>query len=131
MVIPNTTTVTSIREFHLREGGQKSLYNVSMRMSTPLTLDEIVEQLKRMVPLLRQKYHVRTLEVFGSYVRGEEQENSDLDLLVTFDEVPTLFQYVALENDLSDALNVKVDLVMKDSLKPSVRERILKEARTI
>lgn len=107
------------------------MYNVSMRMSTPLTLDEIVEQLKRMVPLLRQKYHVRTLEVFGSYVRGEEQENSDLDLLVTFDEVPTLFQYVALENDLSDALNVKVDLVMKDSLKPSVRERILKEARTI
>ncbi|GIV63974.1 MAG: nucleotidyltransferase [Bellilinea sp.] len=84
-----------------------------------------------MLPLLREKYHVRTLEVFGSYVRGEEEAESDLDLLITFDQVPTLFQFVHLENFLSDELGVKVDLVMKDSLKPGIGKRILEEARSI
>lgn len=81
--------------------------------------------------MLRERYGVRTLEVFGSFVRGEEDPSSDLDLLVTFDEPPTLFRYVALENELSDALGVKVDLVMKDSLKPTIAQYILEEARPI
>lgn len=62
------------------------------------TFDEILLKLRAMLPLLREKYHVRTLEVFGSYLRGEEGPESDLDLLVTFEEVPTLFQFVGLEN---------------------------------
>jgi len=95
------------------------------------TLQEILPRLKSMLPLLREKYHVHTLEVFGSYVRGEEGKESDLDLLVTFDEIPTLFQFVALENFLGDELGVKVDLVMKDSLKPSIGKYILKEAQTV
>jgi len=58
-------------------------------------------------------------------------ELSDLDLLVTFDEVPTLFRFVALENDLSDTLGIKVDLVMKDSLKPNIGKYILEETKPI
>jgi len=81
--------------------------------------------------MLREQHHVRTLEVFGSFVRGEEKRGSDLDLLVTFDETPTLFSFVALENQLSDILGVKVDLVMKDSLKPFIGKFILEEARPI
>jgi len=81
--------------------------------------------------MLREQHHVRTLEVFGSFVRGEEKRDSDLDLLVTFDETPTLFSFVALENQLSDILGVKVDLVMRDSLKPFIGKFILKEARPI
>lgn len=81
--------------------------------------------------MLREKYRVQTLEVFGSYVRGEAQKSSDLDILVTFAEVPTLFQYVALENYLSDALGIKVDLVMKNSLKPGIGKRILEEAQAV
>jgi predicted nucleotidyltransferase len=96
-----------------------------------LVLDEIVTQLRSMLPLLREKYSVQTLEVFGSYVRGEEKKDSDLDLLVTFRETPSLFRYVALENYLSDSLGVKVDLVMKENLKASIGERILKEAQAI
>ena len=84
-----------------------------------------------MLPTLREQYHVRTLEVFGLFARGEEKGNSDLDLLVTFDETPTLFRFVALENRLSDVLGVKVDLVMKDSLKPFIGKFILEEARPI
>ena len=64
-------------------------------------------------------------------MRGDEREGSDLDLLVTFYETPTLFEFVALENYLSDELNVKVDLVMKDSLKPEIGKRILREAQPI
>ena len=79
--------------------------------------EKLLTKLKNMLPVLRTDYKVRTLEVFGSFLRGEEQKGSDLDLLVTFDEVPTLFQFIALENYLSDELGVKVDLVMKDSSK--------------
>jgi len=100
---------------------------------TPVMLQNVLTRLKAMLPLLRERYHVRTLEVFGSYVRGEEGTESDLDLLVTFEEVPTLFQFVvvALENFLSDDLGVKVDLVMKDSLKPAIGKYILEEAQKI
>ena len=94
-------------------------------------LEEMRDKLRALLPLLREKYRVRDLEVFGSYVRGEEAEGSDLDLLVTFEEVPTLFQFVALEQFLSDELGVKVDLVMKEALKPRIRKHILKEAQEI
>ena len=98
---------------------------------TSVAIEEILLKLKAIFPLLREQYHVRTLEVFGSYVRGEQKPESDLDLLVTFDEVPTLLQLVALENFLSDELCVKVDLVMKDSLKPSIGKYILAEAQKV
>ena len=94
-------------------------------------LEGLLAQLKDILPMLRIQYHVRTLEVFGSFVHGTESESSDLDLLVTFDEVPTLFQFVALENYLSDSLGVRVDLVMKESLKPAIGKYILEEAQPI
>jgi len=94
-------------------------------------LNELLAKIRELLPMLREQHHVRTLEVFGSFVRGEEKRDSDLDLLVTFDETPTLFSFVALENQLSDILGVKVDLVMRDSLKPFIGKFILKEARPI
>ena len=68
------------------------------------------------------------LEVFGSYVRDEQRKDSDLDLLVTFKQAPSLLTFIAIENYLSDLLAVKVDLVMKDSLKPAIGKNILREA---
>jgi hypothetical protein len=94
-------------------------------------LDEHLTKLRELLPVLKEDYDVNTLEVFGSYLRGEENKLSDLDLLVTYHETPSLFQFVALENHLSDALGVKVDLVMKDSLKPFIGKYILDEARSI
>lgn len=96
--------------------------------TTTRRLDDLLAKLKDMLPMLKTQHRVCTLEVFGSFVRGEDRENSDLDLLVTFDDVPTLFKFVALENHLSDSLGVKVDLVMKDSLKPALGKYILEEA---
>ena len=51
--------------------------------------------------------------------------------MITFNQVPSLFQFVALENHLSDELGVKVDLVMKDSLKPTIGKRIMEEAQPV
>jgi predicted nucleotidyltransferase len=99
--------------------------------TTSKTLDELITKLRELLPAIQTQYHVRTFDIFGSYVRGEEKADSDLDLLVTFDEVPSLFKFVALENHLSDELGVKVDLVMKDSLKPAIGKFILEEAQRI
>lgn len=96
-----------------------------------LTLDEIRQRLRDLMPLLRARYRVQQLEIFGSYARGEASENSDLDLLVTFEEPPTLLEFVELENLLSDMLGVQVDLVMKTALKPHIGEVILSEAQPV
>ena len=94
-------------------------------------IEELVKELQRLLPELRQRYQVQSMEVFGSYVRGEARTDSDLDLLVTFNETPSLFKFVALENYLEDQLGIQVDLVMKDSLKPAIGQRILAEAQPI
>ena len=56
---------------------------------------------------------------------------SDLDLLVSFDDTPGLLKFIEMENYISDLLGVKVDLVMREALKPGIDERILKEVALI
>ena len=90
-------------------------------------LQTFMDTLHQHLPELREQYNVATLEVFGSFVRHEQRKNSDLDILVTFSKPPSLFKFVRLENYLSDLLGVKVDLVMKDSLKPAIGKHILRE----
>jgi uncharacterized protein len=97
-------------------------------MARTLSLEKILEILRKQIPMLVERYSVETLEVFGSYVRSEQKKDSDLDILITFKEVPSLLTFIAIENYLSDLLGVKVDLVMKDSLKPKIGKRILREA---
>ncbi len=79
-------------------------------------LFDLKESIEKLYPELKQKYGIATLGIFGSYARNEQHENSDLDLLVTFEEAPSLFQFIELENFISDALGIKVDLVMEDAL---------------
>ena len=98
------------------------------RRQIPAPADEFIRTLQAQLPQLRRDYGVRTLWVFGSYVRGEEKPNSDLDVLVEFDERPlSLFKFIELENHLSDLLRVQVDLVEKNGLKPALGRRILTE----
>ena len=80
---------------------------------------------------LAERHKVKSLGIFGSFVRSDQQEGSDLDVLVEFAEVPSLFQFLKLENDLSDLLAIKVDLVMKDALKPSIGQHILAEVVSV
>jgi predicted nucleotidyltransferase len=76
---------------------------------------------------LRKKFKVKTIGVFGSYVRGEQKRGSDVDVLVEFEEPIGLFEFMRLEFYLSDLLGVKVDLVSKKALKPYIGEYIKRE----
>ena len=74
------------------------------------------------------KYHIKSIGVFGSFVRGEQRKRSDVDILVDFEnEDMDLFTFIELKNYLSSLLGRKVDLVMKDSLKPHIGKRIMDE----
>lgn len=88
-------------------------------------------KLHEMLPELQEDYNVSYIGLFGSYVRGEETHKSDLDVLVEFSKTPTIFRFVNLENYLSDSLGVKVDLVMKDALKPTIGKYILNEVEAV
>ena len=92
-----------------------------------IKLTQLIETLRQQLPLLADRYQVASLGVFGSYVRDEQSLGSDLDLLVTFYDLPSLFKFIELENYLSDFLGLKIDLVMRETLKPRIGERILKE----
>ena len=94
----------------------------------PGDLDTILQRLRSRLPELQERYQVKTLAVFGSYVRHEQKHGSDLDLLVEFYEPPGLFGYIDLQDYLSGLLGVNVDLVMKAALKPAIGRHILREA---
>lgn len=96
-----------------------------MRM---LTLEKLKANLASHKEELKSNYKVDEIALFGSYVRNEQHKKSDIDVLVTFTETPDLFQFIELENHLTDLLGVKVDLVMKDGIKPRLKDRILSEA---
>jgi predicted nucleotidyltransferase len=91
------------------------------------TVKEIREILEAHKEEFNQKYHVKGIGIFGSYLRGEQRETSDVDILVEFDRPIGLIEFVRLKNYLSDLLGVKVDLVMKKALKPGIGQRILSE----
>lgn len=92
-------------------------------------LQKILQQLREYIPQIKEQYQIKNIGVFGSYVRGEEQENSDIDILIEFspDISFGLIAFCKLENQLSEKLGKKVDLVTKDGLKPRIGENILKE----
>lgn len=91
-------------------------------------LEGIVSTLRAALPELRSQYGVQRLGLFGSYVRGDQNRRSDLDVLVELDDKElTLLQFIALENELSEILGVKVDLVEKNTLKPAIGRHVLQE----
>jgi len=95
-------------------------------MTTP-SLENFRQLLRDNLANLRREYRVGSLWLFGSYVRGEQHKRSDLDILVEFEEVPTLPKFISLERKLCEVTGVKVDLVSVRALKGEIGERILQE----
>jgi len=92
-------------------------------------LEKLRQQLRALLPELRERFGVVSLALFGSYVRGQAGAESDLDVLVELDDRPfSLLQFVELEQWLSDRLGVRVDLVEKSAIKEELRPFILQEA---
>ena len=94
-------------------------------------LNQIKKTLENQKKYLEEKYKIKEIGIFGSYIRDEQKKKSDVDILVEFEEPPGLLTFLEIENYLSEILNVKVDLVMKDSLKPVIGRFILKEVITL
>ena len=92
------------------------------------SLEEIKKIINEYRPILKERFKINSIGICGSYVRKTEKAKSDIDILVEFYETIDLFEFVELEDFLSEALGVKVDLVMKETLKPRIKNRILKEA---
>jgi len=95
------------------------------------TLDEIRKILEQQKDFLRDKYKVKEISIFGSFVRGEQKKTSDVDILVDFYETPDLLTFLELERFLEELLGIKVDLVRKPALRKEIREQVLQEAQTI
>ena len=93
-----------------------------------LTRDEILSNLEQMKKVIRHKYKAELKGFFGSYARGEEKENSDLDILVKFDEDADLFDFAGLSMFLEEKLNCKVDVVPESNIREEIKQYILKEA---
>jgi predicted nucleotidyltransferase len=96
-------------------------------------INDVKRKLESLKPDLTENFKVKSVGVFGSYVRGEEKKGSDLDVLVEFEDSAklSLLDFVRLENFLSEKLGVKVDLVEKNTLKPRIGKHILEEVVNI
>lgn len=90
-------------------------------------LNDILNILREHKMELREKYKVKEIGVFGSWVRKEQKQKSDIDILVEFENPIGFFEFLELEEYLSNFLEVKVDLVSKKALKPFIGKCILNE----
>ena len=89
--------------------------------------DEVSKVIKKHKADLREKYKIKDIGIFGSYVRDEQKERSDVDILVALDELPDLLEFIGLERYLENLLKKKVDLVRKEVIIPELRQTILSE----
>ncbi|MDJ1174036.1 nucleotidyltransferase family protein [Roseofilum capinflatum] len=92
------------------------------------TLEEIKCILQEHQELVRQQFRVTEMRVFGSYARGEQTEDSDVDILIGYERAPTLWMLVELRDYLSEVLEMPVDVVTDGGLKPRIQERVWAEA---
>ncbi len=117
---------------HVMAGVKKcQFFFYNYDMENQVDLDTLREKLLKLYPSLKERYRIISLGIFGSFIRHEQKPGSDLDLLVSFSDPPSLLKFIELENYLSDELAIKVDLVMQDSLKPAIGKRILSEVELL
>lgn len=93
----------------------------------PPGLKQIESILRERMDEIKLDYGVAQIGVFGSCLRDEATENSDIDILVEFDRPIGFFKFLELEERLGEWLDARVDLVTKAALKPHIGSRILKE----
>ncbi|OGI03542.1 MAG: hypothetical protein A2104_04080 [Candidatus Melainabacteria bacterium GWF2_32_7] len=94
-----------------------------------------IEDIKNIIhsheAVLQDKYKTVKFYLFGSYARGEQTAKSDIDLLVELEESISMFKFLDLEEDLEKIFGKKIDLGTPDSLKPYIKDSILKESITL
>jgi predicted nucleotidyltransferase len=91
------------------------------------SLKEIKTFLKKQEPVIRLRYNVKKIGIFGSYARGEEKKTSDIDILVEFEKPISLLKLVNLENFLSESMGIKADVVPREDIRQEMKENILRD----
>jgi len=89
---------------------------------------EPILRLRDLKPQIRKRFKAKEIQFFGSNVRGEQGEGSDIDILVEFEEGADLFDLVGLATFLEEELQRKVDVIPKQALREELRDSILREA---
>ncbi len=89
-----------------------------------MSKQEILRRLKERIGEIRRRFSVAKLSIFGSFARGEGSAQSDLDVLVAFEQKATFDLFMDLKFYLEDLLGIKVDLVTDKALRPQVRQAI-------
>jgi len=95
-----------------------------------MTKEDIKKVLIRNKKILK-KYKVNKIGIFGSFATGKTRKKSDVDLLVEFEDMIDLFDFVHLNDEIQQILKNRVDLVTPDTIKPYIKSRILKEVEWI
>jgi len=89
---------------------------------------DVLQILKEHEILIKEKFGVKRIGIFGSFARGEEKAGSDIDVLVEFDETKITFDnYMDLKFYLEDLFKREVDLVIESSIKPRLKDNIMRE----
>ncbi len=92
-----------------------------------LSKEEILEKLKKLENKIKKDYKVISIGLFGSYVNNKQRDNSDIDILVEFEDGADLFHFIGLSRYLEEIFNTKVEVVSKTSVKKELRQQILQE----
>lgn len=112
-------------EFGTPEEVKKNLINLGMKRMK--SLEKLKVDLEAIKPMLKERYKVKTIGIFGSYIRGEQTKKSDLDLLVSFSEPIGIYKFIEVEEFITNKLRVKVDLVQKGALLSMIKDQVLNE----
>ena len=95
-----------------------------------MTKEDIKKTLIRNKRILK-KYKVNKIGIFGSFATGKTKKKSDVDLLVEFEDMIDLFDFVHLNDEIQQILKNRVDLVTPDTIKPYIKSKILKEVEWV
>lgn len=95
------------------------------------TKSEVLDILEKDLPYLKRIFHVQKIGLFGSYAREEQTEESDLDLMVTFNKTPDFLELTDLEEHISNLMGFKVDIVTPGGLKDKIKPVIMKDMEFI
>lgn len=95
-----------------------------------MTEDPYIQRLRELKPRFKEM-GIKRMRVFGSRVRGDARPDSDLDLLIDFEGRPNLFDLGGVYSDMTELLGCDIDIVMPDSIRPELKDRIMKEATDV
>jgi len=90
-------------------------------------IEAIKQKIEKQKSFIMERYNVKSIGIFGSYARGEERTDGDIDILVEFQQPIGIFAFMDLEEYLTVLIGIKVDLVSKKALKPRIGKHILQE----